>query len=91
MEDKKYQEAQKKVREIKGFYIHLTTYVGVNIFLIILNLITSPKVLWFYWVAIFWGIGVLYNAIRIFWLDDKMFGKAWEDKMIEKVMKKDKK
>ncbi len=42
-----YQKAKKRVEAKIGFYIHLAVYVGVNILLIIINLITSSQYLWF--------------------------------------------
>ncbi len=49
MVDEKYEKAKKRVEEIKGFYTHLIVYVCVNIVLVIINLVTSPGALWFYW------------------------------------------
>ncbi|MBT7151348.1 MAG: 2TM domain-containing protein, partial [Deltaproteobacteria bacterium] len=54
MNDEKYQAAKSRVKELKDFYRNLLTYAGVNILLIIINLVTSPGSLWFYWVTIFW-------------------------------------
>ena len=42
-----YQKAKKRVEAKIGFYIHLAVYVGVNILIIIINLITSSQYLWF--------------------------------------------
>ena len=36
-----YQKAKKRVEAKIRFYIHLAVYVGVNILLIIINLLTS--------------------------------------------------
>ena len=33
METKKYIKAKKRVEELKGFYIHLSVYIAVNLFL----------------------------------------------------------
>jgi hypothetical protein len=53
-----------KVR--RGFYIHLTAYVVVNVLLIAINLATSPKYLWFVWALLGWGIGILAHALVTF-------------------------
>jgi len=55
MNDESYERAKKRVKKIKGFYSNLITYLVVNLILLIINLVTSPDKLWFYWVAIFWG------------------------------------
>jgi len=39
-----YDEARKRVKALKGFYTNLFFYVIVNIFLLIINLITSPVI-----------------------------------------------
>lgn len=62
----KEQAAHEHVHALKGFYQHLMTYLVVNVVLIIINLVTDPHNLWFYWVLIFWGIGVASQAVRVF-------------------------
>lgn len=89
MNDEKYKEAKKRVKELKDFYKNLLTYVGVNILLITINLITSPGRLWFYWVTIFWGIAILLHASKIFILKGKFLGKEWEERKIKEIMGKE--
>ena len=83
--DPKYYRARKKVRQIKGFYGNLGSYLIVNTFFLILNLMTTPEHLWFYWPMLGWGLGVLFHALRVF---DIMpfFGKEWERKKIRELM-----
>jgi len=89
MNDEKYEEAKRRVKELRDFYRNLLTYVGVNIFLIIINLITSPGSLWFYWVTIFWGLAILLHASKVFILKGKFLGKEWEEKKIKEMMGKE--
>jgi len=89
MNDEKYKEAKKRVKELKDFYKNLLTYVGVNILLITINLITSPGRLWFYWVTIFWGIAILLHASKIFILKGRFLGKEWEERKIKEIMGKE--
>ena len=49
-----------------GFYIHLITYIAVNLLLIFINFSTSPQYLWFKWPLIGWGIGVLFHWLAVF-------------------------
>ncbi len=81
------QAIRRHVRQLKTFYQHLTTYVIVNIILIIINLVTDPHHLWFYWVLLFWGIALLSQAIRLFGPGRK-FNKDWEEKKVQEYMKK---
>ena len=39
----RYQNAQKRVKEIRGFYAHLISYVAVNIVLIIFNVLIKEN------------------------------------------------
>lgn len=89
MNDEKYEEAKNRVKELKDFYRNLITYAGVNIFLIIINLVTSPGTLWFYWVTIFWGIGIVLHASKVFILKGRFLGKGWEEKKIKEIMEKE--
>lgn len=89
MNDEKYEEAKRRVKELRDFYRNLLTYVGVNILLIIINLITSPGSLWFYWVTIFWGIAILLHASKVFILKGNFLGKEWEENKIKDMMGKE--
>ncbi len=89
MSDEKYEEAKKRVEELKKFYGNLVSYAVINVILIIINLVTSPGSLWFYWVTIFWGIGILLHASKVFVLKGKFLGKEWEEKKIKEIMEKE--
>lgn len=93
-EEQKYIRAKKKVKAIKGFYVHLTVYVVINVFLILAMAIPSGNWhVFFEWqaysTAIFWGIGILFHAFSVFGLDF-LLGKSWEDRKIKEIMDKDK-
>ena len=90
MDRESYESAQQRVAELKKFYGNLISYAVVNIMLIVVNLLTSPDHLWFYWVAIFWGISILFHASRVFLIKGKPLGKAWEEKKIKEIMEKEK-
>ena len=89
MNDEKYEEAKRRVKELKDFYRNLITYAAINVLLIIINLITSPGSLWFYWVTIFWGIGVLFHGLKVFVFKGKFLGEEWEKKKIKEIMEKE--
>ncbi len=42
----------------RGFAVHLFAYVAVIVLLSIVNVIETPRVWWFFWVALGWGAGV---------------------------------
>jgi len=84
-----YLKAQKRVEDIKGFYGNLTMYVIITIGLAILNLVTYPQFLWFFYPMAGWGIGVIIHAIAVFNLFP-FFGRDWEERKINELLQKDK-
>ena len=87
-EEERYFQAKKRVEEIKGFYGNLIAYIVVNIGLMVINLLTSPEYLWFFWPMLGWGIGVLFHGMKVFNYMP-FFGKEWEDKKIKEFMDKE--
>ncbi len=86
VDEETYQKAKKRVEVKIGFYIHLVLYVGVNILLIIINVTTSTRYLWFKWPLIGWGIGLLFHALGVFAFSK---GLSIKERMIEKELKKE--
>ena len=84
-EDSKYQNAKKRAGEIRDFYTHLGIYVLVNLLLFLIDITTSPDVLWFYWPLLGWGIGMVLHAVRVYGFG-RWFGPDWEEKQITKIM-----
>ncbi|WP_395066954.1 2TM domain-containing protein [Flavobacterium sp.] len=89
-EEDRYYQAKKRVEEIKGFYGNLIAYIIFNIFFLVLNIMTSPGELWFFWPLLGWGIGVLFHAMKVFNYSP-FLGKNWEEKKINELMEKEKK
>lgn len=87
-EQERLQRAKQKVESLKAFYNHLFVYVVVNLALFVINIVTSPQSLWFYWVTIFWGIGLVLHAASTFW-PRPVLGKEWEQKKIKEFMEND--
>lgn len=85
----RYQKAQKKVKDIKGFYSNLITYILVISFLAFINLRYSPKQIWFVYPMLGWGIGVFFHAMGVFDLFP-FFSKNWEEKKIKQLMEEEK-
>jgi len=85
-QETRYQNAKERVQALRGFYVHLTVYVLVNLLLCTINLLTSPDSLWFYWPLLGWGIAVALHALRVFGAG-RWFGADWEEKKIDELMK----
>ncbi|WP_298486810.1 2TM domain-containing protein [uncultured Maribacter sp.] len=94
----KLRKAKKRVADLKGYYGHLTAYIGVNIFISVAKVIgginngeTFSEAFFDFgtfatW--IFWGIGLFFHTIKVFSLNP-LFGKDWEEKQIKKFMDED--
>ncbi|KIA85590.1 2TM domain-containing protein [Flavobacterium sp. AED] len=93
--DERYNLAYKRVKRIKGFYVHLLVYIGVNVFLIIgsNNESISSNHLFWSWetfsTALFWGIGLIAHGLSVFGRNI-FFGANWEEKKIQELMEKEK-
>lgn len=90
-DDIKYLEAQKRVKRLKGFYIHAVVYVLVNLFIIANNVQKGMDLsnIDNYWTAIFWGVGLLGHATSVF-LPNLILGSDWEQRKIKELMDKNK-
>ncbi|WP_405605210.1 2TM domain-containing protein [Polaribacter sp. Asnod1-A03] len=98
-EEQNYIKAKKRVKKIKGFYIHLIVYVLVNIFLsgiIIFGLSHSGDSIdeilsnfGVYSTWLFWGIGMFFHWLGVFGFNSIGFGSDWEEKKIKEMMEKD--
>lgn len=89
-QEEKFLQAKKKVKSIKGFYVHATVYFLVNLFIVagcavdnIQSLLSSET----YMTALFWGIGLLAHGMSVFG-QDVLFGQNWEQRKIEKLLNK---
>lgn len=83
-ESQAYEKATKRVKELRGFYGNLTSYVLVISFLAVLNILTSPGYLWFFWPMIGWGLGIAAHALTTFGI-----GKDWEERKIRELMEEE--
>ena len=68
------------------FKTHLAVYVIINIFLIALNLITSPTSYWFPWVTGIWGFGVVLHGIDTYLINTE----SMEEREYQKLKAKQK-
>jgi len=85
--DFRYEKARKKVEMIKWFYVDIGLYVVINLGLFLLNILTTPDDLWFYWVMLAWGIGLAAHAVVVYGFSS-VFGDEWEERKIREIMDK---
>ncbi|PKA83865.1 2TM domain-containing protein [Ulvibacter sp. MAR_2010_11] len=94
----KYKRAKKKIKEIKGFYSHLTVYIVINILLLLMHMglfhngffdFNFEVPTWpMFTTPFFWGIGLLFHGLYVF-QDKFSFFKNWEERKIREFMEKD--
>jgi hypothetical protein len=83
-----YRRARRRVRQIRGFYVHVAVFVAVNILLHLINFVATPKVYWAFWPLVGWGIGLLAHGLATYrWMP--FLGKDWEERKIRDLMDKD--
>ena len=87
--------AYKRVKQIKGFYVHAMVYVLVNIFIVYGNCYGNSNKNFDFWswqtfsTALFWGIGLLAHGLSVFGRNI-FFGKNWEERKIQEFIDKEK-
>lgn len=90
-EEERYIRAKKKVEKIKGFYIHLTVYVLVNLFILGMKFYHDYLDGDNFWewnsfsTVLFWGIGLTIHGISVFGFDT-LFGKNWEERKLREFI-----
>lgn len=84
-QDIKFQQAKERVAALRGFYIHLVVYLLVNLLLFLINILTSPASLWFFWPLAGWGIAIALHALSVFGLS-RVLGADWEERKIQEIM-----
>lgn len=84
-EEQVYEEAKKRVKAKKDFYIHVALYICVNIFLIIIWAFASGGGFpWFIFPLGGWGIGIVFHFLEVFIFERKVDTTAIE-KEAEKI------
>lgn len=87
-DQERYQLARARVQQLRLFYTHVGVYVSVNILLLLVNLLTSPWSLWFYWPLLGWGIAVAAHAFLVYGAGGIM-GKEWEERKIRQILEQE--
>ncbi|MEE1898934.1 MULTISPECIES: 2TM domain-containing protein [Flavobacterium] len=83
-----YRKARKKVKELRGFYYHLTCYLVIMPLIIFINLTFSPQFLWFFFSLIGWGLGLGFHAMEVFGYNP-FLGRGWEERKMRELMEKE--
>ena len=90
-----YTMAYKRVKRIKGFYIHAMVFVLINTLIVYGNYYGNLNNNHDFWswktfsTAFFWGIGLTAHGLSVF-SRSIFFGQNWENKKIKEFMDKEK-
>lgn len=87
--DMLYERAKKRVKRIKGFYIHVLVYVLVNVMILVLKYLKHGKIEFHDWGIGLWGIGLIIHGLSVF-LPNFILGSNWEERKIREIMEKNK-
>lgn len=84
-----YERAKKRVKDIKGFYIHALIYVLVNALILVLKFQKTGNIHIQDWGIGLWGIGLAVHGLSVF-LPSFILGRDWEERKIREIMEKNK-
>jgi hypothetical protein len=78
-EQERIDRAHREVDELRGFYSHLTLYVGVMVLLFLVDAAMGGG-WWVQWPALGWGVGVIANAVTVY--GRRRWGTQWEERQV---------
>ncbi len=84
--DEDEEKLRKQVKRRAGFYRRCMMMGSVVVFLLIINLITSPSTLWFFWPALPIAFTLALDGFRVF--SKNHFAEDWEAREIEKIKRR---
>ncbi len=73
------------VRRVKRFYLHAVQFVGIVAALALINVVTWPGYPWVLWVVFGWGLGLIFEALKVFGSLPFLNG-DWERRQVEKYL-----
>jgi serine/threonine protein kinase len=81
-----YERAEQRVKERMRFNTHLKLFILINSTLLVINLLTSPRTLWFKFPLLVFAVFLGMHAFKIFVLPDSDHSR---DRLMEKELKRE--
>ncbi len=53
------------------FFVHVAVFLAVMLLLVIIDMLTSPGVIWFIWPLVGWGLAVVLHGAKVYLLADR--------------------
>ena len=66
-----YAKARERAKAKYRFFVHAGVYAAVMVLLVVVNLVKSPREIWFIWPLIGWGFAVVLHGMKVFLQADK--------------------
>lgn len=86
MDDPHYLAARAQAHDRRDFAVHLATYGVINLFLLLVDLLTGFEG-WFLFILLGWGVGLALHAFFVFGFG-KLMGPEWEARTIRRFMER---
>ncbi|SEB53165.1 2TM domain-containing protein [Tenacibaculum sp. MAR_2009_124] len=90
IEEKKYLDAKKRIKQIKAFYVHVAVNIVSLAVIVFINLKFSPEFHWFWFAAVGIFLATFFHWLGVFGANVIGLGKEWEEKKIKEYMEKNK-
>lgn len=85
-EQQKLALARRQLSAIEGFYIHAGVFAVTMLALTVIDIATGES-LWFYWVLLGWGAGVLLHAAIVFGRSPRAI-ERWENRKLDEIKRR---
>ena len=86
-EDVAFRRATERVRARIGFAAHVGVYVAIGLLLLVLNLVTTPESLWFFWPMLFWLVALAAHVMVLFGPGMRAM-ERWRDREYEREVER---
>jgi serine/threonine protein kinase len=81
-----YKKAEKRVKAKMRFYKHVAFFTSFNLFLLMINLLTSASYLWFKWPLLAFSVPLAVHAIKLFVFHESS---VVRERMIEEELRRE--
>ena len=87
MKDRIYQDARRKVKSKKAFFVHLAVYLSVGLFFFLINMATFEGEYWFFFPLLPWGVAVSIQYLVTFGFPGSgALSQEWEEREFQKEL-----
>ncbi len=80
-------KAKKKVKSIRRLYIHMSLYAIMGVFFFLLNILTNPYIMWYFYPLLPWGAIVALHYVLVKGIPgSRVLSKEWEEEEYERQL-----